>query len=189
MNREMLIPAAKLGLIAMLTALVLGIVNALTAPAIERNRLVELRAALSTVSGGAVIGEESEGDSPVVSSQYPLTFRDGSSGLILSLSAVGYGGDMAVLAGFRDTGEVVGAVLMENSETPGLGKAAEAPEYMQRFIGTGAERNPVPTGKSDLAPSDADAISGATITFSGIAVALAEGAAYVRGWKESQDGE
>jgi electron transport complex protein RnfG len=67
---------------------------------------------------------------------------------------------------------------MDNSETPGLGKKAENPAYMEKYLGTGASDNPVPVRKSMLKPDEADAITGATITFLGVSKALAEGAVY-----------
>jgi electron transport complex protein RnfG len=69
---------------------------------------------------------------------------------------------------------------MQNSETPGLGKEAESAGYMEeKFVGTGDEE-PVPTTAGDLPPEQAEAVSGATITFMGIADALATGSAYVK---------
>ena len=67
---------------------------------------------------------------------------------------------------------------MANAETPGLGKEAENPSYMEMFIGHGGEED-VPTGTSDLEPAEADAVSGATLTFLGIARALEAGSDYV----------
>jgi electron transport complex protein RnfG len=86
---------------------------------------------------------------------------------------------MRILAGIRADGEVFSAVLMQNAETPGLGKEAENPGYMEdKFIGTGDDE-PVPTTKSDLPPEEAEAVSGSTITFMGIADALAAGSRFV----------
>jgi electron transport complex protein RnfG len=84
---------------------------------------------------------------------------------------------MTMLAGYTIEGEVIGVQLLDNAETPGLGKKAEEPGYMDKFIGTGADSS-IPTRKSDLAPAQADAVSGSTITFSGIANALVDGSQF-----------
>lgn len=115
-----------------------------------------------------------------VNAAYPLITGSGEAGgYILQLTGTGYGGEMSLLAGFYPGGEVFAAQLMENQETPGLGKKAEDPAYMGKFLGTGGER-PVPTGRTELPPAEADAITGATITFLGVARALESGSGFVR---------
>ncbi len=169
----------KLALICAVAAIALGLVNAVTAPAIVRVQKEQLAAALNEVRGRATAGEEHEvSDHPVVEAYYPLT-RDGAdAGYILKLIGTGYGGDMEILASIATDGEIRSVKMMTNSETPGLGKAAENPEYMEKFTGTGDEE-PVPLNKQQLSQEQADSISGATITFMGIAQALKEGSDYV----------
>ena len=113
---------------------------------------------------------------------------------------------MKILGAYRPDGAVFSARLLDNAETPGLGKKAESPVYMNKFKGTGAgDDKPVPTSKEMLktdqgaakqemkqaltfrtwflggdAGGGTDAISGATITFLGVSKALAEGSRYVR---------
>jgi electron transport complex protein RnfG len=85
-----------------------------------------------------------------------------------------------VLARVDGNGTIRAVRLMDNSETPGLGKKAENPDYMNKFIGTGGPDHPVPVRKSSLSAAEADAVTGATITFLGVSRALAEGARYIR---------
>ena len=87
---------------------------------------------------------------------------------------------MNILANYSSDGEVTAVVLMENQETPGLGKKAEKPEYMDKFIGTGGGAGDVPVRKGQLPQGEADAITGATVTFIGIAKALHTGSAFVK---------
>ena len=61
---------------------------------------------------------------------------------------------------------------------PGLGKKAEKKEYMNKFRGSGAD-TPVPVTK-DMVLDSPDSITGATITFTGVANALKEGSDYVK---------
>ena len=113
-----------------------------------------------------------------VSQRWPI---EGGGGWILELDAVGYGGPMKVVASYDSNGAVLVARLMDNSETVGFGKKAEAEDYMDIFVGTGSDR-PVPTDKAALG-ADVDVVSGATVTFSGVSAAIAHGSDLVRDWE------
>lgn len=183
---DLVVIGGKLALICTVAAIILGLTNAVTAPVIIENRARALREGLAKVSGesgvpGATVGEARPiTESTAVRTAYPIRGPDGVGvGFILQLVGIGYGGDMQLLAGYYPTGELFSAQMMENLETPGLGKKAEIPEYMEMFIGSGAE-SPIPTTKRELAPSQADAITGATITFNGVADALADGSDLTR---------
>jgi electron transport complex protein RnfG len=169
----------RLAAICTVAALILALVNTVTAPAIEANRQEALQEALRQLVGDAPVGDRQavpEEASEVVRGYYPVD--GGSQGYVLELVGSGYGGDMQILAGYRGDGEVFSAVLMQNTETPGLGKEAENPSYMEMFVGHGGDGD-VPTSTSDLEPAEADAVSGATLTFLGIARALEAGSDYV----------
>jgi Na+-translocating ferredoxin:NAD+ oxidoreductase subunit G len=177
--RDMVIVGGKLALICVIAALSLGIVNAVTEPAIARERERALADALRSVSFGGTVGPEVPVDENEAITSYYLLSGDGKNGYIVRLVAVGYGGEMQILASYDDTGTVVAASLLDNQETPGLGKEAERPEYMEKYLGTGGSK-PVPVSKNSLSQEDADAITGATITFVGIGDALASGADFVK---------
>lgn len=171
-------------MICTVAALVLALVNAITAPVIAQNRQEALDAALRQIVGNAQVGERvavEEEESEIVRAYYPVgTSRAPASRYAVELNGSGYGGEMQILAGIAADGEVFSAVLMQNSETPGLGKEAERPGYMEgKFIGKGDEE-PVPTIKSDLPPEEAEAVSGSTVTFMGIADALRAGSRFVK---------
>lgn len=182
--KSILIIGGKLTAICAFAAIVLGFVNSVTEPVIEENKRQELLDALNLVAGDRDAGErirvEEEG---AVQYYYPIEDPDG--GYIVKLIGTGYGGDMHILAGFKPDGEVFSIVLMENQETPGLGKKAENPEYMEKFIGKGDDE-PVPTRKDQLPQEQADAVTGATITFIGIASALEEGSNFVQSLGDSK---
>ena len=164
---------SKLALICAVAALCLGAVNMVTEPQIEKFRAEKLQAALEQVSPGGTIGEETPADDAVVTSYYTVKDGDKVTGYILNLKGAGYGGDLIILASYKAGGELFGSVMMENDETPGLGKEAEKDWYMKKYIGYAGEN--IPTTKSQLEQVDADAISGATITFAGIGNALIAG--------------
>ncbi len=174
--QRLLLIGGKLALICTIAALILALVNAATAPVIERNRQERLNRTLSEIVGSQSVGERREvQDHDFVQAYWPVS---GSASYVLDILGQGYGGEMRILAGYRSDGEVFAARLMRNNETPGLGKEAEEPEYMEKYTGTGDDE-PVPQRPDQLPPEQADGVSGATITFMGIGEALAEGSQFV----------
>lgn len=166
--------ALKLSLICGVSALLLGGINSLTEPIIAARKAFELKQALSSLIEEGSPGEKETLDRGSLDARYPI---EGADGWILDLTGKGYGGDMKILASYRPDGSVVDLVLMDNAETPGLGKEAEESPYMDKFRGTGGAA-PVPVTKDML--QNPDAVSGATITFAGIANAVKEGSDYVK---------
>jgi electron transport complex protein RnfG len=179
--KSVAVTGAKLFVICAVAAAALGGINAVTEPVIVQRKIMELQQALDELARDAETGVGvAVQDNPDIRMRYPVTKQGEAVGLILDLRGVGYGGDMKVLARYDSDGTIEAARLMEDSETPGLGKRAENPAYMDKFIGSGSADKPVPVRKDALSPGEADAVSGATITFMGIAKALDEGARYAR---------
>ncbi|HOV63636.1 MAG TPA: FMN-binding protein [Spirochaetia bacterium] len=170
--------ALRLVVICAVAAISLGVVNALTEDTITMRKAAAVKEALSLVSQGNEVGEETlVTDSPSVLAYYPMVSQGKVSGYVFRLKGKGYGGEFSLLAGLSKEGEVLSVVMMENQETPGLGKEAEKPEYMKKFIGKGKD-SPIPVKKSQLKADDAAAITGATVTFSGIGKALSAAQEY-----------
>jgi len=178
---DLVVTGGKLALICVIAALSLGVVNAITEPEIERVKQRQLEEALAYVSLGGELGDPVEVGERTVREYYPLDVdRNGEyDGYVVSLIGIGYGGDMKLLAAYGESGEVRAVSLLDNAETPGLGKEAERPSYMEKFVGTGGD-TPVPTSKQMLSQAQADAISGASLTFMGIGDALEAGSQFVK---------
>jgi electron transport complex protein RnfG len=172
----------KLFAICTAAAIILGLVNAVTQPAIRQRKVLELQQALARLTpAGARVGEGvAVSDQPVVRAYYPVSVPGRPGGAILELKADGYGGEMKLLARYGNDGEIQDALLMDNAETPGLGKKAETAAYMRKFLGTGGAGRPVPVRKEMLPAREADAVTGATITFIAVARALQDGSRFVR---------
>ncbi|MFA6706856.1 MAG: FMN-binding protein [Sphaerochaetaceae bacterium] len=169
-----------LALICAVAATALAFVNHVTKEKIATYEESVVLDAYSEVSAGFTVGELIVPTDEMVSEYHPLTNSSGNiSGYIVMLNANGYGGEMTIMASYGIDGEVLGAKLLGNSETPGLGKKAESKTYMEKFVGTGSV-GPIPVKKSELSKADAESIGGATVTFSGIAKALAYGSDYVK---------
>lgn|GEM_PF-186509 len=207
MNSKLLNMTLRLTIICAVAALILGVVNIVTEPIIIERKRIEQEKALKALSDGdnvgearvpansddlhnqllaaliehSVIGADDDIDEQeLITSIYPVD-KDGEViKYILQLEGSGYGGKMIILAVFNMDGSFVKAKLMENNETPGLGKKAEKSQYYNMYIGRGSDSDPVPVSKRSLSDSDAEAISGSTITFDGISKALALGSDYVK---------
>ena len=168
----------RLAVICSIAALLLGIINSMTAPVIEEHKRIELENALNELVVTGKAGEVQELDDSLVNQLYPIMEEGEKIGYILSLLGSGYGGEMKILASYSLDGTLLKAILMEDNETPGLGKKAEKPEYMDKFLGKGSSDNPIPTTKGQL--EKPDTVGGSTITFTGVSRALAAGSVYVR---------
>ena len=174
--KAMMDKSLRLGLIGAIAALLLAVVNNFTEPVIAQRKAAELEAALTVLAAGGSPGAGETAPAEGVKQRWPIS----TGGWILELDAVGYGGPMTVVASYDADGAIMVARLMDNAETVGFGKKAEEDSYMDIFVGSGADR-PVPADKAALG-ADADVVSGATVTFSGITRALAHGSDLVKQW-------
>jgi electron transport complex protein RnfG len=185
--KTVVLTGLKLFAICVVAAVTLGGINAITEPVIIQRKILELQQALNELTPDAEAGEAvAILENPVVLKRYPVTREGETVGMLLELEGSGYGGEMKILARFDLSGSIAAVKLMDDTETPGLGKKAENPSYMEKFLGSGSSENPVPVRKDMLRGSDADAITGATITFLGISKALADGASYARSVGEGE---
>ena len=200
---QTLITGLRLCLICAVAALCLGLLNEVTEPQILARKAQEEEEALAgLIPDGEPGGKVAVAGDAAVKAYYPVSVAGSAERTILDLRGAGYGGDMKILAAYLPDGTLMGAVLLDNQETPGLGKRAEAPAYMDMFVGSGSAAAPVPVSKEMLqsgagseaeresrgfrffprgsASAGTDAVSGATVTFLGVSRALAAGAEYVR---------
>ena len=168
-HRELLIIGLKLCLICAVAALCLGLLNEVTEPEIIARKEREEKDALGQLIPSSVPGEKVSVDGSTVIAYYPVTVNGNQDKVILNLRGIGYGGDMKILAAYEKDGTIISVYLLDNLETPGLGKKAEEPAYMNKFRGKGGREEPVPTSKEMLqsVQSPAAAGSGALPTKSG----------------------
>jgi len=209
MDKNLIATGFKLFLICAVAATSLGVLNEITEPEIIKTKVEEEQEALAALVATGEVGEKVAVDEGTVRAYYPVSLGGSTDGFVLELRGTGYGGEMKIMAAYKATGEIISARLLDNNETPGLGKNAESESYMRAlFVGTGGEDDPVPTSKDQLGSGasgasgegasaeqaglvtwlfgeqteggGADLITGATVTFLGVSRALAEGAEYVR---------
>lgn len=173
--------AIVLTLICAVAAILLAVVNSVTAPEIEKYEQSVVLNALNEVSCGYEVNDCTlVNDISGISGYYPLNDLGKTVGYIVDIKAIGYGGEMSLLASFDVNGTVMACKLVSGSETPGVGKKAENPDYMNKFIGTGTQVKPLPTSKKMLSEEDSAAVSGASITFTAISKSLYNASEFVK---------
>ena len=148
----------SLFLITAAAALILSLVNALTAGPIARRQAAERQAAMEAVMPGAnVFSELYSVDETIerISGAYiGTTFL----GYCVEVAPNGFGGAISLMVGVADGGDITGVAILDHSETPGLGARAAQPEFLDQYIGKSGTVT-VNSGRNAI-----NAVSGATIT-------------------------
>ncbi len=185
MKKSIFIIGGKLALIGAVSAFALALINSVTAPVIEENNAVKLKEALSAVIISGEAGNEITIENDKKIKGYYTVKEDGKvSGYVLKLTGDGYGGPLNIIASYDVSGKVSKVKLMDNSETAGLGKKAENDQYMKVFENTGTDKK-VPLWKSDLSTEKVNEITGASITYYGVAQAVKYGSDLVKSGLEA----
>ncbi|HPO50164.1 MAG TPA: RnfABCDGE type electron transport complex subunit G [Spirochaetota bacterium] len=171
--KKNLIISLKLTVICLVSVLFLTLVNFLTEGKIKQNAVkTEENANKKLIPDGKKFIKKNFKDieDPKSENYYYLVENDESLvGYIISAVGKGYGGDMKIMIAVDPNFTIINMKMLKNSETPGIGKKAETDEYMKKFIGTNTPEKKFPENKSMLSQEEKDAITGATITFNGIA--------------------
>lgn len=149
---NMIKPVVVLFTICLVVSGLLAVTNNITAPIIAENALKAEQAALlellpDATSFTEVEGVEMENVNKVYSS-------DNNVGYVITSAAKGYGGDIEWMTAFDTEGTIVGAKVLSQSETAGLGAKVEEDWFQAQFKGHNDE----------LTPDNIDMISGATIS-------------------------
>ncbi len=120
-----------------------------------------------------------------------VSVHKGETGFVVETSVYGYAGDISMLVAVTKEGKVTGLVVLDLSETPGLGANALVDhEFLAQFLNTeggvaiGAGEDAVSSATSADAQETevyVDGISGATVSSKAIARSINSAAAYVTG--------
>ncbi len=149
-------PALPLTVISVVIALLLAVVNSVTADKIVANTLIEKEKAIKGIfsqcetfeSGNASLFENSVSDAGVV--------KDASGSIIgyyADVAPIGFKGEISLIVGTDTECKVVSVSLLSASETPGVGTKATDNSYLSRFSGLALDGVP-----------EVDTITGATIS-------------------------
>lgn len=152
-----------------IAALLLAVVNMVTAPVIEQNQYNRTQEALKVVMSDAQEFSEVDVDDETIAGAYIAKDSSGEKmGVCVISTANGYGGEIEVLVGVSD-GKVTGVQIMSHSETPGLGANATKPGFYEQYTGKSSGIAAVKQNPSD---NEIQAMSGATITSKAVTEAV-----------------
>ncbi len=110
----------------------------------------------------------------IMDKEEELTFFVGKHGdksdvITFETSGKGFGGDIGLMVGINiESDKIIGVAVTTHSETPGLGsKAKDDPKFVSQFAGMTMDKN------LDIKKNggEIDAMSGATVTSAGVALA------------------
>lgn len=155
--------------ITLIAALLLGAVNAVTAPIIAQSELDKQNQALQEIFAEGVefpemtvAAEEAapNGDDAVISNAFEAKDASGNTiGIAVKVAPTGFGGAVTLMVGVNQDGTIAKVQVLGMSETPGLGMKAKEAKFIDQYNGK--------TGGSIAVNKDGgeiEAITGATIT-------------------------
>ena len=160
-----------LGLIAAISAGLLGGVNDFTSKVIAENTLKIVNEARKEVLPEATSFKEDEAKE-ADGMQYIPGFNDAGEvvGYVASVTEAGYGGDINFVVGIDKDAKVTGLNVVTSSETPGLGAKINEKEWQEHWIGKDATYE---FNKS------VDAFAGATISPKAVYTGVIKGIKYL----------
>jgi electron transport complex protein RnfG len=153
-------PTMALFLITLVVSLLLSEVHSFTAARIETIRAEETSKALAIVFPDAKEFSELEYQTDDIQITGLLAAYADSAmvGYCVNVEPVGFGGAIDLIVGVDLNGSVTGVHIVSHSETPGLGSRAEAPDFLNQFVGKSG------TVKLNAGANSVEAITGATVT-------------------------
>ncbi len=130
---EMIVkPIIVLSVICLIVSGLLAVTNNATLPVIEANNKKIADAARAEVLPEATSFSQVEYTDEIVTEVYKA---DNDAGFVITGKAKGYGGDLPVMIGIKADGTINLIKVMDNQETPGVGKKAREPAFTDQFIG------------------------------------------------------
>ncbi len=166
-NEKIPVLAGVLLIVTALVAFMLAAVNQITAPMIAKNAEKELIQARKTVLSEATDFypvDMSNHEDASVFAVYAGKVAGNKVGYCVNVRPKGYGGEIDMLVGVKNSGAIERVVILSMTETAGLGAKAQDTGFLQQYAGkkTGATLSVIKNGT----PKDNQvvAISGATVT-------------------------
>lgn len=158
--------------VALITGGILAYVNKITEKPIQVQAQKTLENGIKTVMGGVeltvvkddTVKQQINGKDAVFVVHKTVDASKKSLGAAVESTTGGFGGDLKVLVGFDNEGNILGYTVLQHTETPGLGAKADA-WFQKDGKGSVIGKNPSAdnlTVKKD--GGDIDAITASTIT-------------------------
>lgn len=150
--------SASLLIIAAAAALVLSVVNALTADTIAEHAAAKRQTAMASVMPGSNVFSELYCEDETIDSITGAYNGTRFVGYCVEVSPNGFGGTISLMVGVGESGAVTGVSILAHGETAGLGSKAEDPAFLSQYIDKSGTIT-VNSGKNAI-----NAITGATVT-------------------------
>lgn len=157
--------------ISVVVALLLGIVNSVTAPIITAAQEAATAEAMSQVLEAKhyVRATEAEWDLeeiPNLTALYIASNDDGYVGYVAEVAPSGFGGTISMVVGVDMDGKVTGVQVTEQAETSNIGsKVVKDQSVLDRFVGMSHENGEITVNSG---ANRFDGISGATVSSKGV---------------------
>lgn len=145
-------------IITAVAALVLSLVNAVTAERIAELAEEKRQASMESVMPGANVFSELYTEDTSINSITGAYNGTQFMGYCVEVSPKGFGGTISLMVGIDENGAVTGVSILDHSETAGLGSKAETPDFLKQYVNKSGTIT-VDTGKNAI-----HAITGATVT-------------------------
>lgn len=145
-------------IITAVAAFVLSLVNAVTADTIAEHAAAKRQAAMVSVLPGADVFSELYSEDETITGITGAYAGTRFKGYCVEVVPNGFGGAISLMVGVDEGGAVTGVVILDHSETAGLGSKAEDPEFLDQYTGKSGTIT-VNNGRNAI-----NAITGATIT-------------------------
>ena len=156
--------------ICVVTSLLLGLVNEITA-----DRIAEITAENTRLAMQEVLQADSYDEVEYTGGDSQVTgvYKAGDAGYVVEVSVSGSQGMISMVVGVDTAGTVTGVSIVDMSETPGLGDKASEPEFRSQFVGTTGDAAVDKDGGTIAALTGATVTSGAVANGVNAAVAAA----------------
>ncbi len=167
--KDYLVPTVTLFIICLVSTLLLGMTNEITAPIIaELAAETERKSRQVVFSQAADFGEATVSDDGT-SLVAALDEEGKTIGYVVVNTEKGYGGDISVMTGVDLNGKVTGVNILSHSETAGLGANATGEKFRNQFVNL---VKGITVSKGEGGENSIDAITGATITSKAVTAAV-----------------
>lgn len=137
-------------------ALLLGVINMVTAPVIAANEQVKNETAMA-----AVLPADSYDELTYTGADTTINaiYQAGSEGYVVQVSPAGsFSGTLTIMVGVDNAGTVTGVEVVTHAETSGLGANATKADFRDQFVGESGTVSVTKDGGT------IEALTGATIT-------------------------
>lgn len=165
--KESVLPVIILVVICVVMTAALVGTNALT-----EDKIVEAQLKISEESRMIVLPDADEFAEE--GSYYVGTSGGSIVGYVFETSAKGYGGDINVMTGISENGDITGVVILDQAETPGLGANIIKESFTEQYQQSVPERSLEVVKNQAAGSGEVEAVTGATISTNAVTNAVNE---------------